>query len=318
MIDFRYHLVSTIAVLLALAVGIVVGATALDYRPLAARSGSGVQDQRSLDALVRDLRAQVARQEQFATIVGPAVLAGTLTGERVLVVTTPGASKEVVKDLTTRLGEAGATATGVLRLGTDLLDPAKSAVVDDLVARVAPSGLTLPESSVADRAALELAAATVTSPAASGISSDAAAKILGGFTGADLVGVQQPAGGTGGTTLAPATLAVLVTGAATGKPLDDQGQRRQQAALSVIRAMDGRSRGAIVAGPESAAGVGGLIAAVRTDARLSDRVSSVDSVERAFGAVSAMLALREQAAGGSGSYGQGPGAEAAAPRFRAR
>ena len=71
--------------------------------------------------------------------------------------------------------------------------------------------------------------------------------------------------------------------------------------------------GAVVVGPTTAAGDGGLISAVRADATLSRTVSSVDTVDRPYGAVSAVLALREQAAGGSGRYGQGPGAQAAAP-----
>jgi copper transport outer membrane protein MctB len=321
LIDFRYHLVSIIAVFLALAIGIVVGTTALNGQvldDLRARNGAVIKDKRDLEALVHDLRTQVSRRDQFATTVGPAVLAGTLTGERVLLVTTPGASDDVVKDLGERLVQAGATPTGVLKLGSDLLDPAKSAVIDDLVARVAPPGLTLPEDSAAERAAVELAAATVTTPAADGISSDAAAKVLGGFTGADLVDVQQPAGSKSATTLVPATLAVLVTGGSDGKELDDVEKRRQQVALSLIRAMDVRSSGAVVAGPESAAATGGLIAAVRGEGALSDRVSSVDTVDSSFGAVSAVLALQEQLAGGSGRYGQGPGSEAAAPELPIR
>lgn len=321
MIDFRYHLVSIIAVFLALAIGIVVGTTALNGQvldDLRARNGAVIEDKRGLEELVRDLRTQVSRRDQFATAVGPAVLAGTLTGERVLVVTTPGASDDVVKDLIERLGQAGATPTGVLKLGVDLLDPTKSAVIDDVVARVAPPGLTLPEDTAADRAAVELAAATVTTAAADGISSDAAAKILGGFTGADLVDVQQPAGSKSATTLVPATLAVLVTGGSDGKGLDDIGKQRQRTAIALVRALDVRSSGAIVAGPESAAGTGGLIAAVRGDGALSDRVSSVDTVDSPFGAVSAVLALQEQVAGGSGRYGQGPGSEAAAPELSTR
>lgn len=321
MVDFRYHLVSLIAVFLALAIGIVVGTTALNGQvldDLRARNGDVIRDKRGLEALVSDLRHQVARRDQFATAVGPTVLAGTLVGERVLVVTTPGASEEVVKELVTRVGEAGGTPTGVLELGPDLLDPTKVAVVEDLVAEVAPAGLTLPVDSVVERAALELAAATVTTRAGEGISSEAAAKVLGGFSGADLVDIRQPAGSRSSTTLVPATLAVLVTGGADGKKLDGVGEQRQATALALMRAMDARSSGAVVVGPESAAGTGGLIRALRDDGRLSDRVSSVDTVDSPFGAVSAVLALREQAAGGAGRYGQGSGSEAATPALPTR
>jgi hypothetical protein len=316
-IDFRYHLVSIIAVFLALAIGIVVGTTALNgyvVDDLRSRNGAVIRDKRSLEAEVRDLRNQVSKRDQFATTVGPAAVAGSLTGERVLLVTTPGASGDVVKHLTELIGQAGGTTTGVLNLRDDLLDPTKSSVIDDLVAQVAPAGVTLPESgSAADRAVLELAAATVTAPAVDAVGSDAAAKILGGFTGADLVDVQQPSGSKTTTTVLPATLAILLTGGADGRGLDDVGQKRQQVALALLAALDARSSGAVAAGPVSAAGTGGLLAAVRGNGPLSRTVSSVDTVDTPYGAVSAVLALHEQAAGRSGRYGQGPGAQAAAP-----
>jgi Copper transport outer membrane protein, MctB len=316
MIDFRYHLVSIIAVFLALAIGIVVGTTALNgyvVDDLRARNGAVIKDKRNLEGVVRDLRGQVSRRDQFATLVAPEVVAGQLTGERVLVVTTPGASDSIVKNLTDLVQTAGGTPTGVLKLRDDLLDPAKTAVVDDVVAGVAPAGLALPAGSTAERAALELAAAVVSTAAVDAISTDAAAKVLGGFAGADLVDVQRPAGSTGTAALAPATLALVVTGGSDGHPLDDIGKQRQQAVLALLRALDDRSEGAVLVGPESAAGTGGLIEAARSESAVSDRVSSVDTVDSSFGGVSAMLALHEQAAGGSGRYGQGPGSAAAAP-----
>ena len=320
MIDFRYHLVSIIAVFLALAIGIVVGTTALNgyvVDDLRSRNGAVIKDKRSLEGLVRDLRNQVSRRDQFATAVAPEVVAGQLVGERVLLVTTPGASDQVVKDLTALITTAGGTPTGQLRLRGDLLDPSKRSVVDDVVAKVAPAGLSLPDSSAGDRAALELAAASVTGSGPD-LADDAAAKILGGFTGADLVDVQQPAGRKSGSTLTQATLALVVTAGSDGKALDDVGKQRQQLVLALLRSLDARSSGAVLAGPESAAGTGGLIEVLRNDSSLSDQISSVDTADTAYGGVSAILALHEQAAGRSGRYGQGPGSQAAAPALTAQ
>jgi hypothetical protein len=316
MINFRYHLVSIVAVFLALAIGIVVGTTALNgyvVDDLRSRNATALRDTRTLESTVRDLRAQVSRRDQFAATIGPAAVAGSLRGQRVLVVSGPGASGDAVKALTTLIGQAGGTPTGVLALSDDLLDPQKNAVVDDVVARVAPAGVTLPEGAASDRAAVELAAATVTASDAGGLGSDAAGKILGGFTGADLVRIQQPAGNTSATGLAPATLAIMVTGGVGGTLPAGIGSQRQHALLALLAALDARSRGAVLAGPESAARPGGLIAALHADAALTRTVSSVDSVDSAFGAVSAVLALREQAAGRAGRYGQGPGSQSAAP-----
>jgi hypothetical protein len=315
MIDFRYHLVSIIAVFLALAIGIVVGTTALNgyvVDDLRARNGAVIQDKRSLEASVRDLRNQVSRREQFAAAVGPGVVSGQLTGERVLLVTTPGASDQVVKTLTDLVTKAGGTATGQLRLHGDFLDPAKAAVVDDLTAQVAPPGLALPETA-GERAALELAASVVTAAGSAAVASDAATKVLSGFASADLLEVRQPGGAKSAAALTPASLAIVVTGGSDGRALDDIGRQRQQAVLALLRTLDARSSGAVVVGPESAAGTGGLLEAVRRDGSLTDGVSSVDSVDTSYGAVTAILALHEQMLGRAGRYGQGPGSQAAAP-----
>ena len=316
MIDFRYHLVSIIAVFLALAIGIVVGTTALNgyvVDDLRARNGKVIHDKRNLEDVVKGLRTQVSRREQFAAAIAPQAVAGQLTGERVLIVTTPGASEQLVRDLTDLVSQAGGTPTGQLALRGDLLDPVKSAVVDDVVTQVAPAGLDLPSESTGERAALELAAAVVTRSEPVGISRDAAAKVLGGFTGADLVSVRRPAGSASGSALTPATLVLLVTAGADGRPLDDVGRQRQAVVLSLARTLDARSNGVVVAGPETAAGSGGLLEAVRADGSLSDDVSTVDSVDTAYGEVVAVLSLHEQAAGRAGRYGTGPGSQAAAP-----
>lgn len=316
MIDFRYHLVSIIAVFLALAVGIVVGTTALNgyvVDSLRAANKKVIHDKRGLEGQVRDLRTQVSRRDQFADTVAPEVVAGQLSGERVLLVTTPGASDQLVKALSTLVTQAGGATTGQLTLRDDLLDPTKSQVVDDVVASVAPAGISLPEGTAGDRAAVELAAAAVSSPASPRLPEDAAAKILGGFTGADLVSVRPPDGSKSGSPLAPATLVLFVSGGADGHAADDVTKQRQRAVLTLARAMDLRSSGVVVVGPESAAGTGGLLEALRHDGGLSDRVSSVDTADTSYGVVSAILALHEQATGRSGRYGQGPGSQAAAP-----
>jgi hypothetical protein len=315
-IDFRYHLVSIIAVFLALALGIVVGTTSLNggiVDTLKSSNNKLIKDKRNLETDVRDLRESVGRRDDFTEGLASQLVAGRLAGERVLFVAAPGASDGVLKDLQQLVGKAGGTPTAVLRLRDDLLDPGKNQVVDDLVAQVAPAGVDLPEGGApADRAAVELAAALVAKSSATALSSDAAAKILGGFTGADLVQVQAPAGSKSAGT-EPATMAVLVTGGADGKALDEAGEQRQRAVLTLARALDDRSQGVVVTGPLSSAETGGLLQALRGDGDLRERVSSVDVADTPYGQVTVVLALDEQDAGGAGRYGEGPGAEAAAP-----
>ncbi|MCW2725625.1 MAG: hypothetical protein JWN35_2546 [Frankiales bacterium] len=316
MIDFRYHLVSIVAVFLALTVGIVVGTTTLNggiVETLRVSSDKVIRDKRALEAEVKDLRTAVTRRDEFATAVGDQVIAGQLSGRRVLLVATPDAPAEVVNGLSRRVAAAGGTPGGVLRLRNDFLDPAKNQVIDDVVVNVVPPGVTLPNGTPSDRAAVELAAALLQLPGSPALSSDAAARVLGGFMGADLVAFEPPAGADPAVAAPPASLAILVTGGSDGKPLDDAGRLRQRAVLTLARALDLRSAGVVVAGPATAAEPAGLLAAVRDDRSLSDRVSSVDTADTAYGELVVVLALREQAAGRSGRYGQGPGSQAAVP-----
>ena len=314
MIDFRYHLVSIIAVFLALTVGIVVGTTALNggiVDTLRASNTKVIRDKRSLETSVNQLRSQLSRRDDFATAVAPRTVAGRLTGQRVLFVSTPGASDDTVAALEALVSKAGGKPTGLLRLQGDLLDPAKSQVIDDVVASVAPAGLDLPTAGdPGNRAAVELAAAVT---AKKGLAADAAAKIVGGFTGADLVAVSAAPGGGASDVLQSATMAVLVTPGGDGTPPDQIGKQRQRAVLAVARALDNRSAGVVVTGPSSAAETGGLLAAVRADSGLSSQVSSVDSVEASYAQIAVVLALAEQATGNAGRYGQGPGSQAAVP-----
>ncbi len=312
MIDFRYHLVSVIAIFLALALGIVVGTTALNggiVDNLKSSNKQIISDKRTLESTVQRLRTQVSRQDEVSTAVAAQAVAGRLSGQRVLIVTAPGASTDGVDALRTLVLGAGGTPSGLVRIKSDLLNPAQGQVLDDLVANVAPAGVTLPEGTPTDRAAAVLAAALVTTTGANGLSADVAAKVLGGFTSADFIDLQRdPKAGS-----AAATLAVLLTDSGSGKPLDAAGKAVQRSELVLARALDARSEGVVVAGPEGSAAVGGLLAAVRDDDGLSDGVTTVDTADTATGRLVVVLALAEQARGGAGRYGQGPGARSGAP-----
>lgn len=315
MIDFRYHLVSVIAIFLALALGIVVGTTALNgdiLDRLRASNKQVIAEKRSLESTVEQLRTEVTRRDDVSAAVAARAVSGRLSGQRVLVVTAPGASTDQVDEVTELVERAGGESGGIVRLRSDLLDPAKGQVLDDLVSSVAPAGLTLPEGSPADRASALLAAGLVRTPGADPLSSDAVGKIVGAFTSADLIDVQGGAGQAD-----RATLAVVIVDDGPRRELDEAAAARQRAELVLARTLDSRSAGVVVAGPVTAAEPGGLLKAVRDDDALSDAVSSVDGWESPTGRVAVILALAEQAAGGAGRYGSGPGAQAGAPRAAA-
>lgn len=311
MVDFRYHLVSIIAVFLALAVGIVLGTTALkgpvldDLRDNIKRLSS---EKRVLESDVGGLRGQVDAADDFAEQLAPGLVREALADQRVLLVTTPETPSDVVERLVGLLGQSGATVTGQLRVLPAMSDPKRSALVEDLVADVVPAGVNLPDGKTLDRATAELAAALATPSKGKAVEVAEAQAVVSAFEEADLVQFDSD-----GATLRQATLAVLVTGPA---PVGDTsaGQSEQRdAVLSLAAAFDRRSRGAVVAGPVTSAADRGLVGALRDESSLAAEVSGVDNADRGVGQVALVLALAEQARGKAGQYGAGPRASGALP-----
>jgi len=97
-ISFRYHLVSIIAVFLALALGIVVGTTALNgpiTTDLRKQVNTLKSDRTTLANQVKALQRQVSDAGQFAASFGSQLVQGTLTKQSVLLIGLPGARTSV-------------------------------------------------------------------------------------------------------------------------------------------------------------------------------------------------------------------------------
>ena len=127
MVDFRYHLVSIVAVFVALAVGIVLGAG-----PLKNASDQQLRDQvqavrvynDGLRTQLTDSRARTGAADQFAAQIAPALVARRLPRTPVVLVVLPGADNALTDAVSDLLVDAGATVTGTVSIrstwtGTD-------------------------------------------------------------------------------------------------------------------------------------------------------------------------------------------------------
>ncbi len=145
MINFRYHLVSLAAVLLALAAGVLLGAGVLD-EPLGG-SGSSTGQQAQIDALdqqVNSLQGRVSYDDAAAAALAPAVLPGQLAGASVVVVVTPGTDGTQVAQLVEALKAAGATVTGQVDVQEAWFDPGQASVLTALAEQLVPPDVELP------------------------------------------------------------------------------------------------------------------------------------------------------------------------------
>ena len=267
-----------------------------------------ISDKRALESDVRLLQADVDTADDLVRAMSDELVGGRLSGQRVLVVLAPGADSRTAQQIATAVDDAGGAVTGRLQLQPALFDPESTQLVEDLVASVLPAGVELPGDSAVARAGAVLSAALLVAPGADPVDRDDAQAVVSAFAEVDLVGLDDA-----GETPAAATLAVLVAAPAPVEPLDDEGTAAIEGLLELSGQLHARSSGVVVAGPSEAAVEGGLVRELRSAGALDAMISSVDNADRAVGQVAVVLALREQADGGSGRYGGGQGASAPVP-----
>jgi hypothetical protein len=311
-IDFRYHLVSIVAVFLALAVGIAVGSTAL--RPGVTRllSAASAHEKKQIDSLLaqqRSLEQQISADQAFAQAAASRLLPGLLTGQNVAIVDAPGADGQTIDGIATALRQAGAKITGQIGLQQPFFDTSVGSEtrLSVLAQQLAPAGLGL-GSQPADskltgqeNAAQVIAAALVTGigPAWSATQSQT---ILNGFGNQGYL--QVSAGTAGGTTLSsPATLAVVVIPATP--PASDT-DPANLALIAFARELQTASHGAVVAGTLGGSGSGSAIDEIASIA--SSQLSTVDDASEEIGQITVAQALHNMLTGKKpASYGVGPG-----------
>jgi hypothetical protein len=298
LLSFRYHIASLVAVFLALAAGIALGGGPLhsvgrdtsDQELASARAA--LQTQRSRAA---DLQQQAALADQFASAVGPRLVAGKLHGHTVSVVTLPGADPQVVSALTGMLGRAGARIGATLAVQPKTTRAADRQLVDALTSQLAAQEkqVSLPPTASTYERLGGLLARLAGSTTTGGAPYDSTAvSILAGLDTAGLVTAK-------GQPQARGDVVLLVAGPPDAESDPEAAPAIEQA---VAGAMAAGVKGVVVAGPTSSATGGGVLQAIRSGAA-AKQVSTVDSVDTGSGQVATVLAAASAAAGGHGAYG---------------
>ena len=311
MIDFRYHLVSIVAVFLALAIGIVVGSTALKPAVLTGLQKTATAEKARIDALFAknaQLNNQLRAAQAYAQAGEHLTLGGLLEGQRVVLVTAPGFPGGVVSGVSTALSQAGATVTGQVQLQSQFFTAGTQSDLDTLNRQLTPAGVTL-RSGTQQAQAGELIASAIltkngpTQPAA-GVADATGRSILSGYAAGGFLSIS-------GNPAARATLAVVIIPAAP--PTTTGTSSASQTLVTVAQQLNLAGLGTVVAGQLSGSGTGSAIDVMRSGGQ-SDHFSSVDDADTVIGQIVVAQALYEQmSAGKSGSYGALASAAAAAP-----
>lgn len=326
MIDFRYHVVSLVAVFIALAVGIALGAGPLREGISDTLEGEVSQLREERTALRTELdatRLRAQAKDDGLGVVAERTVAGTLSGSRVALVTLPGSDRNQVAALEEAVEAAGGTLALTAELDSSWESLARADEAQETAHELAPT-LDLPE----PREGEEPTLATVVAATLTG--ADAV-----GQTGAWLGAAEQlrDAGyldvrwgedaGAGVLDRRPAD-AFLVVGGSLTMPAEEEPDEdllaTAETRLDLLAALADLDAPTVLAaeGTETLAlqdgsGLDMVVRSVREDRSLRSEISTVDNLESASGRLASVLALAWEVAEESGQYGLGPLADTPMP-----
>jgi hypothetical protein len=316
-IDFRYHLVSIVAVFLALAIGIVLGAADLQGNTidlLRSSSNSLRSDLNAAEAERDSYQTQANTAEQFLQTAEPTLLDGRLTGQRVVLITEPGAQASVVDGIKQAAVTAGAKVTGQVALQpmfNDISGATQSslAAINNSIATSDSISLA-PDANpqtVDQQQAAQLIAAAVTEKSATSRANISAADIQTLLTFYLQAGYLTVTG----SPAAGATVAVIVTPQTA--PTDGASDRANQVLVAVAQEFAAASAATVVAGSTAGSAQPGSAISVLRQSGVSSQVSSVDDADTTQGQIVVIEAIASQLAGSKpNSYGVS-GASALSP-----
>lgn len=325
MINLRFHIVSIVAIFLALAIGLFAGSTLLDRATVDVLKGR----QKSLDQRNADLRdendrlraaiqASVPGTQSFGDQVLPELLPDTITERPVLILAARGVDEDVVRGLQTSVRDAGGAPLGIVwfdarvdldnadaagqvatALGIDApTDKVKPAIVTEIAKGLISAGTPL-----ADSPATPDVTTTTVAP-------DPSLDVLARLVDADLVDWESPNEGEPGARTLPAGGLDLVLLSGEGSEL-----RPGRIMVPLIRALATRLTGVIVGevrnprtpieaiDQDDVPARGTFVDPLRSDEGLSGRLITVDDVDEPFGRLAVILSLGELPALASGAYG---------------
>lgn len=307
MIDFKYHVVSLISVFLAVALGIIIGTTALNggiVTNLQSNVKDLKNDKRDLENRVTQLDQAIVNNSEFDASVAPKLVDGVLKDQNFLVITAGDAVTAELRDpIIKMLQAAGGKNTGAISLTNAYTDPAHADEMLKYATNESVAGVSLPESNDQGAVVGALLAAMLVAPdGGSGQPGAAVTTVLSGLGSLGVLKVDS-------TDIQPASNVVIVT---SGAPTKDAKERNHMI-LALASAMDKAGANVVIAGDDTAATKNGLVTAAKADAAVASSVSSVDNADMASGQINVVWALKAEDGGNSGAYGSSEDAEPIAP-----
>jgi Copper transport outer membrane protein, MctB len=310
MVNFRFHLVSLIAVFLALGLGILTGSAVVNQATVKAirrEIGDVRREVNNLRSANSDLQNDVARSNSFMADAATYTVDGRLVDVPVVVLAERGVDDSAVNDAVALLRAAGAGVPGVIWLE----DKWKVDNEQDLQALRDASDLLGGANSVRTRALESLALRLAGPPPAPSPGEVTVPDLLQRLSDAGFISI---AGDQVDLTRFPPSpsRAVIISGT-------DSRFSGTTMTLDAARAATNAQMPTLVSevfaerGGDKPAKRGDAVAPVRNDKSLGAVVSTVDDLDLVQGRVASVLALQDLGAGTAGHYGYGNGATSSLP-----
>jgi hypothetical protein len=310
LINFRFHLVSLVAVFLALALGVMMGATVIDRAivdGLETRIDTvGDRADRTRDENVA-LKARLDALEGYAEQALPLLVGERLKGVPVAMVAIRGVDEGAVRQTADILRGGGAVIQGVVWLEPSLALPDVSAEVKlgEVLGDPFQKGADL------RRAAIEALGRRLALGPEVARTQPGSVDVLAGMGTAGFVAFDSMGGDLDPAAYPFPGSRILVVDGSQGKLKTDVVSLPLIRALQVAGAMV--ALGEVFAEVESGPARGAIVSGVRDDQALATRVATVDDLEQSRGRAALALALDELGRGQAGHYGEGPGASRQLP-----
>ncbi len=302
MISFRYHLVSVIAVFLAIALGVVIGTSALNgavVGDLHHQVSDLKKNNSATAAQNRALLAKSGNADLLAQNFGDKIAGAALAKKQVVLLGAPGATKGLKDAVAAQVSTAGGSISARLQLSKDFADPRRANDIRSLATSgVHPIGLQLPTTDDAGSLAGALLGFVLLGH---GEGTDLT-QVVAGLGTLNMIKVESSTMTAGKVLLlvAPGTMA---RGGEAGRMLLSFGTQL------------GASTGGptVVVGDPASDTAGGLVALLRNDDAGKKAVSTVDDANSALGQLTVVLTAADTLAGHKGHYGTGPDSEGLLP-----
>lgn len=309
MVDFRYLLITVVAIFLALTIGILMG-SGFFAEPVRKNLEDRVEAVRNQNAdllgQINELESAIGHNNRFAEAVEPYIVDNRLQGHQVVLFTFADSDGSIVEEETTVLEQAAADLVSTITITEDF-ELSGQEEADELAAAL--------DSTATDKEALRQAAARTlgTTVAAAGDSlpgqtqdPGTVARLEGTVDALEQAGFITVDRKVQGQTIPPGAL-FLVTGGSVDPPAFDAAAFARTLGASLA------SRDADVVVTESTESVWGLVASIRDDGDARAVVSTVDDAEDVEGRIAMVLAFVQPSEEPAGHYGIEDGADAVIP-----